>query len=668
MSDLNQDLNSLIYNDLFLKKIHGPYYCSYFEGVTIGNNHPRNFLIFGEAHYELDIRTEDNNITDWFKKLYENAPVCTDFFLEYFITYNFKKIGASPLKPLKPQTGGAGEKKKHIDELRNEFDSKYDNSDSDKSKIRLHNVDLRQKYDILYWFDASYYNSKNYDYDEKEIEITFDSNNKYKKNEKTETRNQLKDLFQKFFRYISIDKDNFFDFLSKFLLGELNKDSVIDFYIRNFKNNLNVVIKNVPESAPEPAPEPASDPASATLNEEELLIENQKKEKIKQDKLKNKIKSGYKELLTESASNLDEPKNTNVYGYYHYYLMNKFGIDELNGNVVEGDLKEYFNHYFGEIIDLIKKQLMKCIIDKNLFLKIFKELYKNKYKENIEDFRVLLMDLYTIARMFSNFKLEKHKSKNKIRNCKDEKFKDPINSIFYGGQFHSNIYTEFIKKLLEDKGVRYSRSFILMDENKKGDYENLHLDFSLIESKPEEVDSKFHFYLKDSTRKSKTESNGDYISEKSIGEKKKYKLTSSIGDKADSYIFPFTEDGFYFFASYKIETFIMSTDIDIKIKKERVEKIIDRYGKTDESKKNLQKNLEKKFGKGYEKDNKKVERIECIIDGIRNIYSKVLKSSDYSKLDNKEGTLEFIVDRFIEDMTNINKYYDKYYINNLSIS
>ena len=232
---------------------------------------------------------------------------------------------------------------------------------------------------------------------------------------------------------------------------------------------------------------------------------------------------------------------------------------------------------------------MKCIIDKNLFLKIFKKLYIKIYDKKINDFTVLLMDLYTIARMFSNFELEKHKSKNKFRNCEDEKFKDPINSIFYGGKFHSNIYTEFIKELLKDKGVRYSRSFIFMDENEKGDYENLHLDFSLIESKPEEVDSKFHFYLKDSTRE--RGSNGDYISKKVMV--KKYKLTSSIGDKADSYIFPFTEDGFYFFASYKIETFIMSTDIDIKIKTERVEEIIDGYGKTDESKKNLQKNLEK---------------------------------------------------------------------------
>ena len=101
-----------------------------------------------------------------------------------------------------------------------------------------------------------------------------------------------------------IDKVEFFNYLSQFLLEKFDKDFVIDFYKEKFDKSF-----------------------------DKSFDENFGKSKNIDGKEK------YKKLLTESASRLDKPIETNVYQYYHYYLMNKFGINELNGKEVKGDLK-----------------------------------------------------------------------------------------------------------------------------------------------------------------------------------------------------------------------------------------------------------------------------------------------------------------------------------------
>uniref|UniRef100_A0A6C0JBM5 SAP domain-containing protein n=1 Tax=viral metagenome TaxID=1070528 RepID=A0A6C0JBM5_9ZZZZ len=456
-------------NKTLLKILKGPRFASYFENVMISADkvNKRNILLLGEFH-DVFRQCSPNKLdcfSEWIKYVGKNSPFCIDFFLEG-MTIREAQQGYY-IKPLAPKiyTGGKGTKTnlgslsvlelrtmlkdlglytgglkasliKRLEDaqkvvpdvtitvLRNLFDKDHDNVKK-YPYLRYHSVDIRQIHDH-------------------HRETIGEDTNLTKFDNVGDILQTLKDDISEFF----IEEISEKEFSVVKSLGEEHPEAL---KYRKLNDELFDSVEKISKAY--------------SFNMIDYLLNDTSFIEIKGNKYKSLEMLISKPSLTLLKSIIGIKK------YNNFIRLTTIELNRLASYVPDMNKSIIF------IKKVIDKQFRKSYLTKEHF-KENQDIWVEEgdlENPNIYDFymRIMIMDIYTLCRMFAKFDVDK--LERGPNNCK--LFSTPKNIIFYGGEGHTNIYKRFIDSInLNKKNINnfniYNEEQTCVDFTDKKQYKN----------------------------------------------------------------------------------------------------------------------------------------------------------------------------------------------------
>uniref|UniRef100_A0A6C0JFH0 Uncharacterized protein n=1 Tax=viral metagenome TaxID=1070528 RepID=A0A6C0JFH0_9ZZZZ len=431
----------------------GPNYASGFLNAKLASEKDqpfsRNFLIFGEAHlpYVFDEKSLSvKYFPNWIENIAKTYEGCIDFFLEGMfknsmisidpqtMSMEYRELPTIKSKSVIDYRVGGGGEGYTIDKLRNIFNPQI--KDRTFSQVvnypnfRYHFVDIRQIYD-----HSDYNKNVNlmniYHLQESIIkgclEILQNINN------------QIIDALK---RKVSIDK-----YIIDYFLGSPIHPPMIKSMakgpilyplktINNILGNCFDFILDKKEYTP------------LTKKSFDSVIDI-----IFQDeqKFRDYMNLLYKNNIVKKEPELHIKLIQCLIGYVKHLSEH---IDEINNSTL----------FIKGVID---KQFKKSVLTKDDFYNnrdIWNKIVDKEF-DNILDFSslIMIMDIYTLCRMFAKF--DKSKMERGPKACRGEMFSQPRNIIFYGGSLHAEVYTEFIKRMTKTEPIFVNKDGRLTGDN-----------------------------------------------------------------------------------------------------------------------------------------------------------------------------------------------------------